>query len=137
MKTKKELYMHLAENLQIFLPSYQLDLVWDDMIKSIRNKESVFTILYRLEQDKELRQYNNKAKGAYTIESEHLKWSDKSSKGVVQMNAETGEVIKEHKSIYSAAKSLGLSGDNAGNISRACTGKSDTAYGFKWKFINK
>lgn len=53
-------------------------------------------------------------------------------KTVVQMTLD-GEFVAEYASLNEAGKAVGK---EPGNISRACVGRQNTAYGYKWKFKN-
>lgn len=54
-------------------------------------------------------------------------------KAVYRYNKETGLYIDSFKSVGSAAVALGK-GKNVGAISRACTGQTESSYGYKWSF---
>ena len=53
------------------------------------------------------------------------------AKPVLQLDKDTGEVIREWKCVNDAALVLGIS---QGSISYCCHGKRNTTGGFKWKF---
>ena len=53
---------------------------------------------------------------------------------VSQINPDTDEIIATFDSIKEAGKSLGL--QRWSQIGEVCNGKGNTAYGFKWKFVD-
>ena len=57
----------------------------------------------------------------------------KKSKPVLQINKDTGEVIREWPSVIEVQRQLGYS---QGSISNCCNGKLNQAYGFKWRYKN-
>lgn len=132
MKTKKELYLHLAENCKIYLPNYQLDLAFD-MLEN-RQKKSVFSVLYKIESDARFTKCKNALMGAYTIENKHIEWAASASKAVIQLDKETGEEVGRHDSLYAAAVAVGKSKNFSGNISDVCNNKAKSSCGFKWKW---
>jgi len=134
MKTKKELYTHLAENAKIYLPNYYLDMAFN-MLES-RGKKSVFSVLYEIESDKRFKKCKSALKGAYQLENKHIEWAAAASKPVIQLDKVTGEEIARHDSLYSAAVSVGKSKNFSGNISDCCSGKAKSSCGFKWKWAN-
>lgn len=60
----------------------------------------------------------------------------KNSKPVKQIDIKTGKVIKIFASTVQASHFLSKKKGEL-NIWRCCTGKRKTAYGFKWKYVNK
>lgn len=58
----------------------------------------------------------------------------KLSKSINQIDINTGEIIKTFSSMNEAGKSLGK---NYGPISACCTGRTKTAYGYKWEYADK
>ena len=58
------------------------------------------------------------------------------SKPVQQINKDTGEIIAIYPSISDAARALGDLRKNA-HISKVCEGVRETAYGFKWSYIQR
>ena len=134
MKTKQQLYNHLATNLGIFLPPTKLNEVWEKFQTEI--KTSMFRAIYKLENDKSLKKYSDKYRGAFVPDmSEHLEWAKISSKKVAQIDVNTDKVIAIHNSLYAASKAIGVGKNYCGNISKVCQGKANKACGFKWKFI--
>lgn len=133
--SKKSLYLFLVEQHNVYLPTYQLELLHQSVSEKINKGISFFEILYQIESDKSLMKYKNKKKGAYSVDNAHVKWTDKSSRKVAQIDLITGKVIEKHKSLYAAAKAIGVSPDYCGNISNAANGKIKSACGFSWKFI--
>lgn len=57
------------------------------------------------------------------------------SKPVAKIDKETGQIIEKYRSMLSAKKKNGYS--TYTNIARVCHGKSKTAYGYFWKFIEE
>lgn len=55
------------------------------------------------------------------------------SKKVAQYDPATGERLAVYPSLAVAAASV-YKGD-PGNISRACRGKQETSYGYRWQFV--
>lgn len=53
---------------------------------------------------------------------------------IIQLNKNTYEVIKIHKSIISASKKIGIS---TSGISACISGRSPTAGGFRWTYLHK
>lgn len=53
-----------------------------------------------------------------------------------QLNAITGEVIAEYSSVKDALINLGRNPKDGG-IYKVCKGKAKTAYGYKWRFVEK
>ena len=45
-----------------------------------------------------------------------------------------GELVKEHKSVYAAAKELG---GNTTAIRKAAAGEMPTAYNYRWEYIEQ
>ena len=58
----------------------------------------------------------------------------KLSKSINQIDINTGEIIKTFSSMNEAGKSLGK---NYRSISACCTGRTKTAYGYKWEYADK
>ena len=56
-------------------------------------------------------------------------------KPVAKIDKKTGQIIEKYRSMLSAKKINGYS--TCTNIARACHGKSKTAYGYKWEFIDR
>jgi hypothetical protein len=72
---------------------------------------------------------------------ENLEWTGNKiskdnipKKKVKQIDPNTGKVIGTFNSISLAFESLNKDKGNAWGIGRACSGKQDTAHGYKWKF---
>ena len=128
MTTKNQIFQFFSDR-GIYLPAYALDKVHLDIIQRIRNKESIFTIMYDLETDKSYEKYNNPTKGAYvqTLERE------KTKKSVIGTSKENGEEIK-FDSLYAAAVWLGKGKDAAGNIAKAAKGRTNSVYGYTWRW---
>ena len=59
------------------------------------------------------------------------KWREVHAKPVLQLDKDTGEVIREWESANDAARELGIS---RGNISSCCNGKRNMTGGFRWRF---
>ena len=57
--------------------------------------------------------------------------TEKTTKTVLQLNKDTGEVIKEWPSANEVQRQLGY---KQGAISMCCLGKCNQAYGFKWQY---
>lgn len=134
---KKSLYLFLVEQHNIYLPVHRLESLHQYVNDKISKGIDFFEVLYEIENDKSLKKYKNKNKGAYSTINAHVKWTDKSSRKVAQIDLITGKVIENHKSLYAATKALGISPNYCGNISNAANGKIGSACGFVWKFINK
>ena len=77
-------------------------------------------------------QYNNNY-GTHNKRSAEARTNGKCSKRVLQINKDTGEVIREWISLSEVYRQLGYLQEN---ISKCCLGKPhfNTAYGFKWKY---
>ena len=56
-------------------------------------------------------------------------------KPVAKIDKKTGQIIEKYRSMLSAKKINGYS--TCTNIARVCHGKSKTAYGYKWEFIDR
>ena len=61
----------------------------------------------------------------------------KPSKIIAQVDITTGEIINKFKIYTDAYVSLKIPKSNRSNINNCCKGYRDTAYGFKWKFIDE
>lgn len=66
--------------------------------------------------------------GLHTVDYSNIK----EPKRVVQMTVE-GEIIGEYESTRAVFKKLGY---DTSNISKACRGIQNTAYGYKWRYAN-
>ena len=53
------------------------------------------------------------------------------AKAVLQLDKDTGEVIRQWESMMDVERELGIS---IGNISQCCNGKQKTAGGYRWEF---
>lgn len=140
MNSKKDLYYHLTR-FGIFLTEKKLDEVYDYLKVNIN--KSILATLYTLEQDELLKKkFSNPDKGAYSSTSNDDDDNHKAkrkliiSKPVYKLSKMAGNLIREYHSVYAAAKDLGLSGSEAGNISQAASGKRKTAYGYRWSYSN-
>ena len=122
--TRKAIYQLFVER-GIYLPKYALDAIESDVKERINKGESLFKILYEYESDKKYNKYINKVKGQYIMEP-----SERNRRAIIMV----GEEEKYFDSIYAAAKSLGLTKNSVGNISKAANGKTNVAYGHKWKW---
>ena len=70
-------------------------------------------------------------KGVPKSEEHKRKIGDANSKKVLQLNKDTGEVIREWSSAIEVQRQLGYS---QGNISMCCNGKFEQRYGYKWQY---
>lgn len=86
---------------------------------------------------------NHKDENKLNNNVDNLEWSTAQenshhslSKKVHKIDRETGEILGTYDSITNAFKSLNrdMGKGNQWGIGRACNGKSETAYGYKWKF---
>jgi hypothetical protein len=73
---------------------------------------------------------------------DNLEWCDHKhnskhslGKKVQQLDKDTEEVLNTFESLTCAFKSLNRKTGHPWNIGRACSGKQETAFGYKWKFV--
>lgn len=125
MNTKKAVYNHLAL-MGVFLPEDKLEQVYN----KIQNEasKSIWSVLYEIENDESLKVYNDITKGAFKV---------KLVKNILKIDKKTNNKIEEFNSAYAAAKSIGLTKNEVGNILQVCEGKRKSAYGFKWEYSIK
>ena len=124
MNTTKELYMHLALNKKIYLPTYQLEKAME-LLKSVK---SPFAGLNLVENEASFKQYKDVNKGAYVIDGDDY-LADK-RRAVVRIDSEGNE--EDFASLYEAAGACGVP-KGFGNISKAIK-KNGTAYGYAWRY---
>lgn len=135
MNTKKELYNYFANVHGMFLPMYQLEKAMESLQEKMKTT-SFFNAIVLVEKDffQDKNKYKDSKKGAYVLDSELQNIMMSIEKSVIQYDLKSGEVIAEHKSLVDAAKSIGKTRKDVGNISKAADGKRKSAYGYKWKF---
>jgi hypothetical protein len=127
MTSKKGIFDFFA-NMGIYLPTYQLELVYNEVIERVRNKESIFSICYDLETRTEFNKYKNHHQGAFVT----VKEREATKRPIIRVGKDGSE--KSYDSIYAAAKDLGKSKDACGNISKAAKGRYSTVYGYTWRW---
>jgi len=131
---KKEIFEMFAAK-GIYLPSYQLDKLVEELNER-KKKESWFSLIYEIENRRELTVYTDIDKGAFVMENKHDDHVARVSKKIIQMDLDLN-VIAEHASIYQAALAIGKTKGCAGSISNCLHGKQKNAFGFMWRFNDK
>lgn len=127
---KRAIFDYMVERYGLYLPYYQLEKIESDFKSS---KQGIFEFLYTLN-EYGLEQYTDKNKGAYKVNNEHLDYTSKVSKVILQMDPKTSEVIAEHQSLYKAVKALKLKLGCTGSIANCARGNQNLAFGFKWEY---
>lgn len=77
---------------------------------------------------------NNNVKNLEWCTHQHNSYHSLGKK-VQQLDIETGTVLKTFESLTHAFKSLNITKGNPWGIGRVCSGKQETSYGYKWKFV--
>ncbi len=127
MNSTKEIFRHLAENHQVYLPTKELEAIKIELegliptlgyFGAIKEVERIALVLKP--------KYKNPALGAYKSDV-----MDKPKKAVNQIDPKTGEVVATYPSLYKAGKAFAEKGGQS-NIHRAIN-KNICAFGFKWE----
>lgn len=124
----KEIYRHLAETCQVYLPLKELEAIKIEL-DELTPKLGPFKALYEIERIALVLKpkFKNPAFGAYKFDV-----IEKTKKAVRQLDPLTGEVIATFPSLYAASKKFTAKGGQA-NILKVCNGERKTAFGFKWE----
>ena len=129
---RKEVF-NLVALRGIYLPSYQLNIAVE-MLETLTKVVGGVQALNELESfvDREFKSYDDKLKGAYTIDKMHCNIVSTIAKKIVATSIQTGEE-KEFDSIYQAAVEITGSKNGTGNISQVINGKKKTCYGYVFR----
>ncbi len=117
---------------------FNLNSAWNDVVKEILSSVELQEINHILANNGK-RSLIEHLKVIKKKENHHM-WGKKgkdnpNSKAVYQIDVGTNEIINEFPSASSAADNVNAS--SCSKIAMVCRGERKTAYGFKWKYVNK
>ena len=118
------------------IPIYQLDKDTLEIIKQYPSIKAAAAALHGTRSAIELA-INNIQHTAYNFrwcKVEDYATLQKPKKRIIQqIDSKTGKIIAEYSNYTEAALKIGKNANGGGNIRRACMGKSQSSYGYKWK----